>query len=159
MVKVAEEFFQSLGMEPLPQKFWDHSIFEKPKDNREINCHAAAWDFLNGEDYRCNIRSSTLSLVQKFAHKYVSLIIMKRIKMCSEVTMNDLFIMHHEMGHIYYYMHYKNQPFQFKEGANPGFHEAIGDLMTLSVMTPSHLHKIGLLDKFEEDEGEFYFKF
>ena len=79
--------------------------------------------------------------------------------MCSEVTMNDLFIMHHEMGHIYYYMHYKNQPFQFKEGANPGFHEAIGDLMTLSVMTPSHLHKIGLLDKFEEDEGEFYFKF
>lgn len=52
MVKVAEEFFMSLGMEPLPQKFWDHSIFEKPKDNREINCHASAWDFLNGEDYR-----------------------------------------------------------------------------------------------------------
>ena len=40
--------------------------------------------------------------------------------------MNDLFVMHHEMGHIYYFMHYKDQSFQFREGANPGFHEAIG---------------------------------
>lgn len=58
------------------------------------------------------------------------------------------------MGHIYYYMHYKDQPFQFKEGANPGFHEAIGDLMTLSVMTPKHLKKINLLEEVIEDEGK-----
>lgn len=128
MVKIAENFFKSLGMEPLPQEFWNHSIFVKPTDGREINCHASAWDFLNGKDFR--------------------------IKMCSEVNMNDLFIMHHEMGHIYYYIHYKDQPFQFKEGANPGFHEAIGDLMTLSVMTPSHLHKIGLLEELVVDDGK-----
>merc|ERR1719350_149615 len=74
--------------------------------------------------------------------------------MCAEVNMNDLFVMHHEMGHIYYYMLYKDQPFQFKEGANPGFHEAIGDLMTLSVMTPRHLKKINLLDKIVEDKEQ-----
>jgi peptidyl-dipeptidase A len=73
--------------------------------------------------------------------------------MCAKVTMNDLFVIHHEMGHIQYYMNYKHQPFQFKEGANPGFHEALGDLMALSVMTPSHLYKINLLDEYVEDEG------
>ena len=50
-------------------------------------------------------------------------------------------------------MNYKTQPFHFKEGANPGFHEALGELMTLSVMTPGHLKKIGLIAEFEEDEG------
>ena len=74
--------------------------------------------------------------------------------MCSKVSMNDLFIIHHEMGHIYYYMNYKHQPFHFKEGANPGFHEALGDLMALSVMTPGHLHKIKLLDEYVEDSGK-----
>jgi len=73
--------------------------------------------------------------------------------MCAKVSMNDLFIIHHEMGHIQYYMNYRKQPFHFKEGANPGFHEALGELMTLSVMTPEHLKKIDLIDDFEEDEG------
>jgi peptidyl-dipeptidase A len=73
--------------------------------------------------------------------------------MCAKVSMNDLFVIHHEMGHIQYYMNYKTQPFHFKEGANPGFHEALGELMTLSVMTPGHLKKIGLIAEFEEDEG------
>ncbi len=72
--------------------------------------------------------------------------------MCATVSMNDLFVIHHEMGHVHYYMNYKHQPFHFKEGANPGFHEALGDLMTLSVMTPSHLYKIGLMDELIEDE-------
>jgi peptidyl-dipeptidase A len=75
--------------------------------------------------------------------------------MCSQVSMNDLFVVHHEMGHVQYYMNYRNQPFQFKEGANPGFHEAIGDLMALSAMTPGHLHKIKLINQYVDDKGKF----
>lgn len=72
--------------------------------------------------------------------------------MCAQVTMSDLFTIHHEMGHIQYYMNYQKQPFQFKEGANPGFHEALGDLMSLSVMTPAHLRKLNLLQDYTEDK-------
>jgi peptidyl-dipeptidase A len=96
MVSIAEQFFLSLGMEPLPTEFWQHSIFVKPNDGREMNCHASATDFFNGKDFR--------------------------IKMCAEINMNDLFVLHHEMGHIYYFMKYKDQPFQFREGANPGLY-------------------------------------
>lgn len=127
MFLIAEEFFVSLGLDPMPTDFWDKSIFEKPSDGREINCHASAWDFYDGKDFR--------------------------IKMCAKVSMNDLFVVHHEMGHIQYYMNYRHQPFHFKEGANPGFHEALGDLMALSVMTPDHLRKIHLIDDFVDDEG------
>lgn len=127
MFRTAEEFFVSLGLEPMPASFWNKSVFEKPSDGREINCHASAWDFYDGKDFR--------------------------IKMCTKVSMNDLFVVHHEMGHIQYYMNYKQQPFHFKEGANPGFHEALGDLMALSVMTPAHLHKIHLIENFVDDEG------
>lgn len=49
------------------------------------------------------------------------------------------------MGHIEYYLQYQNQPNPFRRGANPGFHEAIGDSITLSVSTPKHLHRVGLL--------------
>ncbi|CAF0929500.1 unnamed protein product [Brachionus calyciflorus] len=125
---IAEEFYTSLGLDPLPETFWNNSLFEKPNDGREVNCHASAWDFYDGKDFR--------------------------IKMCTTVSMNDMFVVHHEMGHIQYYMNYKHQPFHFKEGANPGFHEALGDLMTLSVMTPGHLYKIKLIDELVEDEEQ-----
>lgn len=131
MFRIAEEFFVSLGLESMPADFWVKSIFEKPEDGREINCHASAWDFYDGKDFR--------------------------IKMCAKVSMNDLFVVHHEMGHIQYYMNYRNQPFHFKEGANPGFHEALGDLMALSVMTPAHLYKINLIEEFVDDKGSFAF--
>ena len=71
--------------------------------------------------------------------------------MCTDITMEDLVTIHHEMGHIEYFMQYKDQPVVFRDGANPGFHEAIGDLMALSVSTPGHLHKIGLLEDLVED--------
>lgn len=35
-----------------------------------------------------------------------------------------------------------------------GFHEAVGDVMSLSVSTPKHLYTIGLLDKLENDTGD-----
>lgn len=76
-----------------------------------------------------------------------------RIKQCTSVTMEQLFTVHHEMGHIQYYLQYKDQPVSFRSGANPGFHEAIGDVLSLSVSTPSHLQKIGLLSSATEDEG------
>lgn len=125
MFQVAEEFFMSLGLKGMPQEFWDHSMLEKPKDGREVVCHASAWDFYNRKDFR--------------------------IKQCTTVTMEQLFTVHHEMGHVEYYLQYMDQPVTFRRGANPGFHEAIGDVMSLSVSTPKHLKEIGLLNSITSD--------
>ncbi|KAJ7427155.1 hypothetical protein WISP_09289 [Willisornis vidua] len=126
MFRVSEEFFTSLGLLKMPPEFWEKSMLEKPTDGREVVCHASAWDFYNRKDFR--------------------------IKQCTSVTMEQLFTVHHEMGHIQYYLQYKDQPVSFRSGANPGFHEAIGDVLSLSVSTPSHLQKIGLLSNATEDE-------
>lgn len=67
--------------------------------------------------------------------------------------MEQLFTVHHEMGHVEYYLQYKDQPVSFRRGANPGFHEAIGDVLSLSVSTPKHLQTIGLLDTLTDDIG------
>jgi len=123
--QLADQFFASLGMRSVPDPFWINSMLEKPLD-RDVVCHASAWDFCNGRDFR--------------------------IKQCTEVTMDDLITAHHELGHIQYYMQYVNQPLVFREGANPGFHEAIGDVVALSVSTPQHLKRIGLLDKVPDDQ-------
>jgi len=93
---------------------------------RKVVCHASAWDFYNAKDVR--------------------------IKQCTDITMQDLITVHHEMGHVEYYLQYKGQPVRFRRGANPGFHEAVGDVLSLSVSTPEHLKEIGLLDKVENDE-------
>ena len=92
------------------------------------NSHASAWDFYNVTDYR--------------------------IKMCTSIDMADLVTIHHEMGHIQYYIQYKDQRVTFRDGANPGFHEAIGDVMAMSVSTPGHLEKIGLLPGFTPSEKQ-----
>ncbi|XP_075436513.1 angiotensin-converting enzyme [Ascaphus truei] len=124
MFEESDSFFVSLGLIPMPQEFWDKSMIEKPAD-REVVCHASAWDFYNGKDFR--------------------------IKQCTVVTMDDLITVHHEMGHVQYFLQYKDQPISFREGANPGFHEAIGDVLALSVSTPKHLHSIGLLDAVQDN--------
>uniref|UniRef100_A0A8C3WS33 Angiotensin-converting enzyme n=1 Tax=Catagonus wagneri TaxID=51154 RepID=A0A8C3WS33_9CETA len=125
MFKEADDFFTSLGLLPVPPEFWNKSMLEKPTDGREVVCHASAWDFFNGKDFR--------------------------IKQCTAVSMEDLVVAHHEMGHIQYFMQYKDLPVTFREGANPGFHEAIGDVLALSVSTPKHLRSINLL--MSEDDG------
>ncbi|MCF6293387.1 MAG: M2 family metallopeptidase [Robiginitomaculum sp.] len=125
MVKVGENFFTSLGFEPLPKSFWKRSLFTKPAD-REVVCHASAWDFDNPDakpDEKFDIR----------------------IKMCIEKTGEDFKTIHHELGHNFYQRAYKNQPVFYKDGANDGFHEAIGDMISLSI-TPDYLVQIGLLD-------------
>ncbi|XP_017738403.1 angiotensin-converting enzyme isoform X2 [Rhinopithecus roxellana] len=119
MFKEADDFFTSLGLLPVPPEFWNKSMLEKPADGREVVCHASAWDFYNGKDFR--------------------------IKQCTTVNLEDLVVAHHEMGHIQYFMQYKDLPVALREGANPGFHEAIGDVLALSVSTPKHLHSLNLL--------------
>ncbi|MCW5569774.1 MAG: M2 family metallopeptidase [Steroidobacteraceae bacterium] len=56
-----------------------------------------------------------------------------RIKMCMRPNEEDLFTIYHELGHVYYYLWYKDQPPLFQNGAHDGFHEAIGDTVNLSV--------------------------
>ncbi len=119
MVRTGERFYTSLGFAPLPNTFFERSLFVRPKD-REVVCHASAWDI----DYRDDIR----------------------IKMCIEPTAEDFTTIHHELGHNFYQRAYMNLPVLFRDSANDGFHEAIGDTIALSV-TPEYLVKIGLLDK------------
>lgn len=116
MVKTAEGFFTSLGLDPLPPTYWTRSMLTRPKD-REVVCHASAWDVSGDGDLR--------------------------MKACFEVKGDDFETAHHELGHNYYYMYYKTLPTIFKTGANDGFHEGIGDTLILS-MNPSYFKKIGL---------------
>ncbi|OYY72368.1 M2 family metallopeptidase [Sphingomonas sp. 28-63-12] len=118
MVKTGEGFYSSLGFAPLPDTFWARSQITKPAD-RDVICHASAWDLDNLDDIR--------------------------IKMCTKVNGDDFVTIHHELGHNYYQRAYKAQPFLYKNGANDGFHEAIGDFVALSI-TPQYLVDIGLLD-------------
>ncbi|MBA2919429.1 peptidase M2 family protein [Sphingomonas sp. MAH-20] len=118
MVQTGEGFYSSLGFAPLPETFWQRSLFLKPAD-REVVCHASAWDIDNKDDLR--------------------------IKMCIKVNSDDFTTIHHELGHNYYQRAYNKQPFLYLNGANDGFHEAIGDFVALSI-TPQYLVSIGLLD-------------
>ena len=68
-----------------------------------------------------------------------------RVKMCIESTAEDFTTVHRELDHNFYQRAYKDQPVILRDSANDGFHEAIGDTITLSV-TPEYLVKIGLLD-------------
>ncbi|CAG9818310.1 unnamed protein product [Phaedon cochleariae] len=118
LFRLSEDFFVSLNMSVLPLDFWQGSVLEEPLD-RNVLCQPSAWDFCNRNDFR--------------------------IKMCTHVNMKDLITAHHELAHIYYFMQYKNQPKVFRDGANPAFHEAIGEAIGLSVGTPKHLQALGLV--------------
>ena len=119
MVRTGEGFFSSLGFEPLPDTFWERSQFVKPRD-REVVCHASAWDVDNVDDLR--------------------------IKMCIKKNADDFVTIHHELGHNYYQRAYNQQDYLHLNGANDGFHEAIGDMIALSI-TPEYLVQIDMLDE------------
>jgi peptidyl-dipeptidase A len=119
MVQTGEGFYTSLGFAPLPKSFYERSQITKPAD-REVVCHASAWDIDNKDDLR--------------------------IKMCTKVNSGDFVTIHHELGHNFYQRAYNKQPLLYLNGANDGFHEAIGDFIALSI-TPQYLVQIGLLDK------------
>ncbi|MCO5093776.1 MAG: M2 family metallopeptidase [Xanthomonadaceae bacterium] len=119
MTRLAEGFYTGLGMPALPGSFYTDSQLIQPRD-RDVVCHASAWPMdTHGE---------------------------VRIKMCIKPTEEELTTIYHELGHIFYYMAYKEQPPLFQNGAHDGFHEAIGDTIVLS-MTPEYLASIGLLDQ------------
>jgi peptidyl-dipeptidase A len=113
----AEDFYTSMGFPKLPDSFWQKSMLVQPRD-RDVVCHASAWDI----DMKGDVR----------------------IKQCIEADEEHLETIHHEMGHIYYDLMYNPLPPLFQSAAHDGFHEAIGDTITLS-LTPGHLHKIGLV--------------
>jgi peptidyl-dipeptidase A len=126
MVRYGERFFTSIGFAPLPQTFFERSLFVKPRD-REVVCHASAWYVDNADDLR--------------------------IKMCIDPTDEDFTTVHHELGHVFYGREYKGLPLILRDSANDGFHEAIGDTIALSV-TPEYLVKVGLLDKAPDASGD-----
>lgn len=99
MFQKAEEFFTSLGMPPMPPEFWRNSILQQTNGSTG-KCTASAWDFCNNFDFR--------------------------VKQCTDISVEDFIGSHQEMAHIQYYMHYSGQPFIYRDGPNPAFHEAIG---------------------------------
>ena len=127
MVEYAENFFLSMGFDSLPETFWERSLFIKPAD-RSVQCHASAW----------NLDSANNDL---------------RIKMCIEKNEEDFSTIHHELGHIFYYQAYNHLPTLFQGGANDGFHEAFGDLLTLSI-TPDYLKQIGFITADEAEQAK-----
>ncbi len=119
MARSAESFYKSLGFPALPDSFWKNSMLTRPRD-RDVVCHASAWNMDTHGDVR--------------------------IKQCIQPTEEDLYSIYHELGHVYYYLSYLDQPFLFQSGANDGFHEAIGDTINLS-MTDGYLADVGLVPK------------
>jgi peptidyl-dipeptidase A len=119
MVRYGEGFFVSLGFDSLPATFWERSLFVKPRD-RDVVCHASAWDVDNDNDLR--------------------------IKVCITPTAEDFITVHHELGHNFYQRAYRTQPLLFRNGANDGFHEAVGDAIALAI-TPAYLQQVGLLQE------------
>jgi peptidyl-dipeptidase A len=101
MYITAEDFFTSIDLYPMTPKFWARSLFEKPAD-RDVVCQAAAADFKYHNDFR--------------------------VRICTQIDDAYFYTIHHEMGHVEYYMSYgKKQPYVYQTGANSAFHEAIGD--------------------------------
>ncbi|XP_053720382.1 angiotensin-converting enzyme 2 isoform X1 [Synchiropus splendidus] len=119
LFKEAEKFFMSVNLYEMEENFWNNSMFVRPDDGRSVVCHPTAWDMGNGEDFR--------------------------IKMCTTVNMDNFLTVHHEMGHNQYQMAYRHLPYLLRDGANEGFHEAVGEIMSLSAATPKHLKSLGLL--------------
>ena len=126
MVKYGEGFYKSLGFDALPATFWQRSQFIRPRD-RDVICHASAWDLDNDRDVR--------------------------LKVCLHPNADDFVTVHHELGHNYYQMAYRKQPFMFRNGANDGFHEAIGDSIALSI-TPEYLKTLGFIQQAPPPEAD-----
>lgn len=136
----AEEFFTSLGLPAMSPEFWRNSILQ---GTNEANgkCAASAWDFCNNIDFR--------------------------VKQCTQISIEDFINTHQELAHIQYYMHYTNQPFVYRDGPNPAFHNSIGKILLYKIYVdfklfyktfhllahaiglcaggPVHLQRIGLL--------------
>jgi peptidyl-dipeptidase A len=130
IVHTADDWYQSIGFAPEPPTFWERSMITRPRD-REVVCHPSAWDIDDGRDLR--------------------------LKACLTVTADDFYTAHHELGHNMYQRAYSDQPFLFKDGANDGFHEAVGDFAGLNALTPDYLKRLGLIDTVPGPEADIPF--
>jgi len=127
IVHTADGWYQSIGFPPEPATFWARSMLTRPRD-REVVCHASAWSIDGKDDIR--------------------------VKACFTVTADDFYTAHHELGHTMYYRAYSAQPYLFRDGANDGFHEAIGDFAALNAETPDYLKQLGLIDAVPGPEAD-----
>lgn len=127
MFEMSDEFYMSLGLPTSNMSFGEKAVIEKP-ESVVIVCHASAWDFCDAKDFR--------------------------IKQCTEITMGDFVTVHHEMGHIMYYILYKDQPLVLRTGATPAFHEAVGDAIAMSVSSTKHLVTVGLLKDYKDSDED-----
>ncbi|XP_053686137.1 angiotensin-converting enzyme-like [Sabethes cyaneus] len=118
LVKRAEDFFSSMGLPMMTKTFWMKSVFERTAN--VTKCHGTAANMYEHEDYR--------------------------MVACSRSSMDDFYVIVHEMGHIMYYMLSSNQPTIFQDGTNSAFQESIGDTIHLATMSPLHLIRCGLLN-------------
>ncbi|XP_006533119.1 angiotensin-converting enzyme-like protein Ace3 isoform X3 [Mus musculus] len=128
MFEEANLFFTSMGMLPAPPAFWIKSMMEKPADGREVECHTSSWNFYKFNDFR--------------------------VKKCTEVTLEDLLSVFHQMGHIQYFLQYQNLSVIYQEGASPAFEEAVGSVIALSVSSHKYLLARGLLSQPHQDSEE-----
>jgi peptidyl-dipeptidase A len=123
IVKEGENFYKSIGFDPLPESFYEKSsMYPLPADAPyKKNNHASAWHMDLENDLRC------LMSVEPNADYYETI--------------------HHELGHIYYYQAYTNPnvPPLLREGANRGYHEAIGSLLGFAAMQKPFLAGKGLV--------------
>jgi peptidyl-dipeptidase A len=126
LARYGDSFYISLGLEALPATFYERSQFIRPRD-RDVDCHASAWDIDGNQDLR--------------------------IKMCIHIDADDFSTIHHEEGHNEYQRAYRNLPFLLRDGANDGFHEAIGDSIVLSI-TPEYLKQLHLIDAIPPPEAD-----
>lgn len=124
--RYGDTFYQSLGLDPLPATFYQRSQFIRPRD-REVDCHASAWDIDEDQDVR--------------------------IKMCIHIDADNFTTIHHEEGHNEYQRAYRTLPYLFRDGANDGFHEAIGDSIALSI-TPEYLRQLKLIHTIPPPEAD-----
>ena len=127
MVHTADNWYQSIGFAPEPATFWERSLITRPRD-RDVVCHASAWDIDGKDDIR--------------------------LKGCITVTADDFYTAHHELGHNMYQRAYQGQPYLFREGANDGFHEAVGDFAGLNALTPDYLKQLGLIETVPGPEAD-----
>ncbi len=126
MTKTAEQFFVSLGFDPLPKTFWERSMFVRPED-RDVVCYASAWHIDAADDVR--------------------------LKMCIQKNAEDFDTLHHELGHNYYQLAYNDQDYMYQGGANDGFHEAVGDTLALSV-GPTYLKELGFIEEVPDSSSD-----
>ena len=124
VARQGEKFYVSLGFPALPSVFWEKSsLYPVAKDaGFKKNTHASAWHMDLEKSVRC-----LMSIVPN-SHWYETV--------------------HHEYGHIYYYLSYSNPevPYLLREGANRAYHEALGSMMGLAAMQKPFVAGLGLVD-------------